>query len=41
MSGFDPVPETLPGNANWYVPWRYGQWTGDHIDRKTRLDLPD
>jgi len=37
-SGFDPVPEALlPGSA-WYLPWRYGHWTGRHIDPKTRLD---
>lgn len=24
--GFDPVPETLPANARWYRPWRYGRW---------------
>jgi putative membrane protein insertion efficiency factor len=24
--GFDPVPETLPGEARWYRPWRYGRW---------------
>ncbi len=37
-SGFDPVPEApLPGAA-WYAPWRYGHWTGRHIDPKTRLD---
>lgn len=39
-SGFDPVPATLPARARWYLPWRYGQWTGAHIDPKTRLDLP-
>lgn len=39
-SGFDPVPETLPERARWYLPWRYGRWTGRHIDPKTRLDLP-
>src|SRR5882672_7886265 len=38
-SGFDPVPERqLPGSV-WYAPWRYGQWSGRHIDPKTRLDL--
>jgi putative membrane protein insertion efficiency factor len=37
-SGFDPVPDApLPGAA-WYAPWRYGRWTGRHIDPKTRLD---
>ncbi|MFC5515248.1 membrane protein insertion efficiency factor YidD [Kaistia terrae] len=38
-SGYDPVPETLPGEGRWFLPWRYGQWTGKHIDPKTRLDL--
>jgi putative membrane protein insertion efficiency factor len=37
-SGYDPIPEKLPENAAWYLPWRYGRWTGDHIDPKTRLD---
>jgi len=22
-SGFDPVPETLPRNARWWLPWTY------------------
>jgi putative membrane protein insertion efficiency factor len=38
-SGFDPVPESLPSKAAWYAPWRYGHWTGAHIDPKTRLDV--
>ena len=38
-SGHDPVPEALPPNSHWYMPWRYGHWTGRHIDPKTRLDL--
>ncbi|WP_209015113.1 membrane protein insertion efficiency factor YidD [Roseibium limicola] len=37
-SGFDPIPDTLPADARWYLPWRYGQWRGDHIDAATRLD---
>lgn len=37
-SGYDPVPENLPADSAWYRPWRYGRWTGDHIDPKTRLD---
>lgn len=24
--GFDPVPQTLPPSARWYLPWRYGSW---------------
>jgi putative membrane protein insertion efficiency factor len=38
-SGFDPVPEALPADAHWFTPWRYGRWTGAHIDPKTRLDI--
>ncbi|PPE78219.1 membrane protein insertion efficiency factor YidD [Kaistia algarum] len=37
-SGYDPVPEAIPESAHWYVPWRYGYWTGRHIDPATRLD---
>tara|TARA_R110001599_G_scaffold262077_1_gene462523 strand:- start:288 stop:629 length:342 start_codon:yes stop_codon:yes gene_type:complete len=37
-SGYDPAPEKLPDNACWYLPWRYGRWTGSHIDPATRLD---
>ena len=36
-SGFDPVPEALPASARWYLPWRYGRWTGKHIPEETRL----
>ena len=38
-SGHDPIPQELPTNSAWYLPWRYGRWTGNHIDPKTRLDL--
>ncbi len=38
-SGYDPPPDALPSDAAWYRPWRYGRWTGAHIDPKTRLDL--
>lgn len=37
-SGFDPVPEVLPEKASWFLPWRYGHWTGRHIPEKHRLD---
>ncbi|MBB3932708.1 hypothetical protein GGR25_003772 [Kaistia hirudinis] len=37
-SGYDPVPAALPERASWYLPWRYGRWTGRHIDPATRLD---
>ena len=38
-SGHDPIPEELPAHSAWYRPWRYGRWTGSHIDPKTRLDI--
>lgn len=38
-SGYDPTPAELPSGAAWFLPWRYGRWTGDHIDPNTRLDL--
>jgi uncharacterized protein len=25
-SGLDVVPKTLPAQAHWYFPWRYGRW---------------
>ena len=25
-SGLDVVPMTLPTQAHWYLPWRYGCW---------------
>jgi len=37
-SGYDPVPAKLPGGACWYMPWRYGLWTGAHISAENRLD---
>ncbi|SHM10529.1 hypothetical protein SAMN05444272_1788 [Roseibium suaedae] len=30
-SGYDPLPEALNASARWYLPWRYGRWTGRHI----------
>lgn len=37
-SGHDPAPVSLPDEAAWYLPWRYGRWSGKHIDPETRLD---
>jgi putative membrane protein insertion efficiency factor len=37
-SGFDPVPAALPAASRWYLPWRYGHWTGRHIHPDQRLD---
>jgi uncharacterized protein len=27
-AGLDFVPQSLPPQARWYVPWRYGRWRG-------------
>jgi uncharacterized protein len=27
-SGLDFVPEALPAQSRWYLPWRYGRWRG-------------
>ncbi len=40
-SGYDPVPDEKRQGSHWYLPWKYGYWTGAHIDPKTRLDLKD
>jgi putative membrane protein insertion efficiency factor len=24
--GYDPVPDQLPAEAHWYLPWTYGRW---------------
>ncbi len=26
--GLDFVPASLPANAHWWAPWRYGKWRG-------------
>ena len=37
-SGMDPVPGESRRDAVWYLPWRYGRWTGRHIRSEDRLD---
>jgi len=32
--GLDPVPERLDDGARWYLPWRYGVWTGRNITER-------
>jgi uncharacterized protein len=27
-SGLDFVPDRLPADSRWYMPWRYGRWRG-------------
>jgi uncharacterized protein len=31
-SGLDLVPQTPPGRARWYLPWRYGSWSWRNRD---------
>ena len=33
-SGFDPVPNLSGEHHPWWAPWRYGRWSGAHIERK-------
>ena len=30
--GHDPVPDLRDILHPWWAPWRYGRWTGRHID---------
>ena len=39
--GLDFVPETLPADSRWYMPWRYGRWRGTNAGPVTRLVEPD
>lgn len=32
-SGFDPVPDLSDERHAWWAPWRYGRWSGAHIER--------
>ena len=36
-SGFDPVPDMISEQIPWYKFWKFGFWTGNHIDPKTKL----
>ena len=36
-SGFDPVPEQFSEHIPWYKFWKFGHWTGKHIDPATKL----
>ncbi|HEY6992173.1 MAG TPA: membrane protein insertion efficiency factor YidD [Xanthobacteraceae bacterium] len=31
-SGLDFVPPSLPEQARWYLPWRYGRWCGTNAE---------
>jgi uncharacterized protein len=33
-AGLDLVPEALPPQARWYLPWRYGRWRGTNTPRQ-------
>ena len=36
-SGFDPVPDQLSEKISWYKFWKFGYWSGKHIDPATKL----
>jgi putative membrane protein insertion efficiency factor len=40
-SGLDFVPETLPADSRWYMPWRYGLWRRTNAGPPARLVEPD
>src|ERR1700758_1532953 len=39
--GLDFVPETLPADSRWYMPWRYGRWRGTNAGPAMHLVEPD
>ncbi len=39
-SGLDFVPATLPAQACWYLPWRYGRWRGTNAGTLTPPSAP-
>lgn len=37
-SGLDFVPDALPAQARWYMPWRYGRWRGTNESLPAKLE---
>jgi putative membrane protein insertion efficiency factor len=37
-SGLDFVPQNLPRETHWYVPWRYGRWRGTNDKPEQRVE---
>lgn len=37
-SGYDPVPDMCPSAAQWWAPWRYGDWRGGGIRNSPETD---
>jgi putative membrane protein insertion efficiency factor len=35
--GLDVVATSLPGDARWYLPWRYGRWRGTNCGAEAAL----
>jgi hypothetical protein len=33
-SGHDPVPDLAQEHHPWWAPWRYGRWSGRHIETR-------
>lgn len=39
--GLDFVPDRLPADARWYLPWRYGRWRGTNTAPPERPSSAD
>jgi len=35
--GLDFVPDALPANSRWYMPWRYARWRGTNAAAPLRV----
>jgi|SRR5581483_9687015 len=40
-SGLDVVPQALPADSCWYMPWRYGRWRSTDPGPAMQRDSPD
>jgi hypothetical protein len=38
-AGYDPVPD-IRAERHPFAPWRYGRWTGRHIERRWERSQP-
>jgi putative membrane protein insertion efficiency factor len=36
-AGLDFVPEQLPPQSRWYIPWRYGRWRGTNAGPSSEM----
>ncbi len=40
-SGIDNIPDALPAQSRWYMPWRYGRWRGVNAPAAPDRARPD